>query len=96
MKSNKQNDDKVNNIAGYNLLPDTLNSFKHTKNKNIHYYPILHGCMNICNGYTYEVEEKGCGNSGKVLGGNFSLTGEDGAVCIDGEDSFKYLGRILH
>ena len=29
-------------------------------------------------------------------GGNFSLTGEDGAECVEGVDYFKYLGRILH
>ena len=29
-------------------------------------------------------------------GATFSLTGEDGAECIEGVDYFKYLGRILH
>ena len=27
---------------------------------------------------------------------NFSLTGDDGAECFEGVDSFKYLGRVLH
>ena len=26
----------------------------------------------------------------------FSLTGEDGAGCVEGVESFRYLGRIMH
>ena len=44
------NDNKVNIISEYNLLSDILNTFKWTKNIIIHYYPILHGCMNTRRG----------------------------------------------
>ena len=37
---------KVNKIAECALLHDILNPPKHTKTLNIHYYPIIHGCMN--------------------------------------------------
>ena len=43
-------DNKVNNIDKYNLLHDILNPSKHTKNISIHYYPILHGCINTRKG----------------------------------------------
>ena len=36
---------KVNKIANYNLPHDILNSYKRTKHLNIHYSPIVHGCM---------------------------------------------------
>ena len=32
----------------------------------------------------------------KCTGENFSLTGDDGAECLEGVDSFKYLVRVLH
>ena len=32
----------------------------------------------------------------KCVGGTFSLTGDDGAEGFEGEDSFKYLGCVLH
>ena len=32
----------------------------------------------------------------KYTGATFSLTGEDGAECFEGVDSFKYLGRVLN
>ena len=38
-------DNKINNIATRNLQHDILDSSKHTKNINIHYSPILYGCM---------------------------------------------------
>ena len=34
------------NISEYNLLHDMINPPKRTKHLNIHYSPILHGCMN--------------------------------------------------
>ena len=40
-------DNRLNNIAECNLLHDILHTYKQTKNINIHYYPIIHGCMNI-------------------------------------------------
>ena len=44
------NENKLNIIAGFNLLHDILNSSKHTKNINSHYPPILYGCMNTQKG----------------------------------------------
>ena len=38
-------ENEVNKIAGYNLLYDIINPSKHTKILNIHYSPILYGCM---------------------------------------------------
>ena len=43
-------DNKVNNIAECNLPHVILNPSKCTKNVNIHYSTILHGCMNIRRG----------------------------------------------
>ena len=43
-------DNKVNKIDERNLLHDIINSLKHTKNLNIHYYPISYGCMNTGKG----------------------------------------------
>ena len=43
-------DNKVNNIAEWNLLHDTLNPSKITKHINGYYFPILHGCTNTCKG----------------------------------------------
>ena len=43
-------DNKLNNIAEYNLLHDILNPSKKSEHRNIHYYPILHGNMNTCRG----------------------------------------------
>ena len=34
--------------------------------------------------------------SENYTGARFSLTGEDGAECVEGVDSFNYPGRILH
>ena len=42
--------DQVNNITGWNLLHDILNTYKCTKHINSHYSPILHICMNIQKG----------------------------------------------
>ena len=39
-------DNEVNNISECNLLHDILNPNKSNKNINIHYSPILHGCIN--------------------------------------------------
>ena len=47
---NHIHDNKVNKIAECNLLHDMLNPSKCTKNINIHYSPILHGCMNTRKG----------------------------------------------
>ena len=44
---NLKHDNKVNSIAEYNLLHDILNHSKFTKNINIHYYLIIHVCMNM-------------------------------------------------
>ena len=41
---------EVNNMAEYNLLHDINNPHKFTKNINIHYSHILHGCMNTGKG----------------------------------------------
>ena len=38
-------DNEVNNIAECNLLRDIINPPKRAKNVDIHYSPILHGCM---------------------------------------------------
>ena len=32
----------------------------------------------------------------KCMGATFILTGEDGAECFEGVESFKCLGRVLH
>ena len=47
---NRIHDNKVNNISEFNLLHYIINPSKHTKNTNINYYPILHGCMNTRRG----------------------------------------------
>ena len=44
------NDNEVNNIAEWNLLHDILNPYKHTKNINSHYNPIIHGSLNTYKG----------------------------------------------
>ena len=41
---------KVNKISELNLLYDIINPPKRTKILNIHYYPIIHGCMNTRKG----------------------------------------------
>ena len=46
-------DIKVINISKLNLLHDILNPSKCTKNINIHYSPILHGCKNTRKGKSY-------------------------------------------
>ena len=38
---------KVNKLAEFKLLHDIINPPKHNKTLNIHYSPILQGCMNI-------------------------------------------------
>ena len=43
-------DEEVNNIAECHLLHDIINPPKLTKNLNIHYSPIPHGCMNTKKG----------------------------------------------
>ena len=43
-------DNKVNNIAEWNLLHDIINTPKRAKNINSNYSPILHGCVNNRNG----------------------------------------------
>ena len=43
-------DKEVNKITECNLLHDIINPHKCTKILNIHYSPILHGCMNTRNG----------------------------------------------
>ena len=47
---NRIHDNKVNNISEYNLLNAILNLSKLTKKIDIHYYPILHGCMDTRRG----------------------------------------------
>ena len=47
---NHIHDNKVNNIAEWNLLHDILNTPKCTKNINRHCSLILHGCMNTRRG----------------------------------------------
>ena len=47
---NRIHDKEVNNISGCNLLHDILDPSKLTKNINVHYFPILHGCMNTRKG----------------------------------------------
>ena len=32
----------------------------------------------------------------KCTGETFSLTGDEGAECLEGVDACKYLGRVLH
>ena len=46
---NNINDNKVNNVFECNLPHDMLNPYKHTKNINSHYSPILHVCMDTRN-----------------------------------------------
>ena len=41
---------EVNKIAECNLLHDIINPYKRTKILNIHYSPILHGCVNTRKG----------------------------------------------
>ena len=43
-------DKEVNKIAEFNLLHDIISLPKRTKSLNIHYSPILHGCMNTREG----------------------------------------------
>ena len=43
---NPMYDNKVNNIAEYNVLHGILNNSKGNKNIIHHYLPILRGCMN--------------------------------------------------
>ena len=43
---NCMHENEVNKIPECNLLHDIINTSKHTKNLNSHYYTILHGCMN--------------------------------------------------
>ena len=47
---NRIHDKKLNNIDECKLLHVILNSYKRTKYINIHYSPILHGCMNMRGG----------------------------------------------
>ena len=47
---NHIHNNKANNISKWNLLHDILNTSKHTKNINRHYYLILHVCMNTRKG----------------------------------------------
>ena len=44
------NDNKLNNIAEFNLLHDLINPPKRTTFLNRYYSPILHGCMNTRKG----------------------------------------------
>ena len=39
-------ENEVNKIGECNILHYIINPSKRTKNLNIQYYPILHGCMN--------------------------------------------------
>ena len=41
---------EVKNISECNLLHNIINPPKRAKKLNIHYYPILHGCMNTRKG----------------------------------------------
>ena len=43
-------DNKVNKISECNILHDTINPYKHTKNVNIHHSLILHGRINTTKG----------------------------------------------
>ena len=43
---NRMHDNKVNNIAEYNLPHDIINISKRHKNINSNSSPIIHGCMN--------------------------------------------------
>ena len=47
---NRIHSNKVNNIYEFNLLHDILNPYKHTKNINSHYNPIIHGSLNTYKG----------------------------------------------
>ena len=40
----------INNISEFNIIHDILKSYKCTKNINIYYTPILHGCVNTLRG----------------------------------------------
>ena len=42
----RKHNNAVENIAEFNLLHDIINPPKHAKILNIHYWTILHGCMN--------------------------------------------------
>ena len=58
-------ENKVNKIAELDLLHDLLNPSKRTKILNIHYYPILHRCMNTRKGrekfkYFRVILDSGC------------------------------------
>ena len=44
------NNNEVKNIAECNLLHDIINPPKRANKLNIHYPPILHGCMNTRKG----------------------------------------------
>ena len=44
------NEKEVNKIAGCNLLHDMINTTKIAKILNIHYSPIIHGCINTRHG----------------------------------------------
>ena len=43
-------ENEVNKIAAFNLLHNIINPPKCTKTLNMHYYHILHGCMNTWKG----------------------------------------------
>ena len=47
---NRIHENKVNKIAECNLLHIIINPSKRTKNLNIHYSHILHGCINTRKG----------------------------------------------
>ena len=47
---NRIHDNKVNNIAEFNLIHDIINPPKRTKKLNRHYSPIIHECMNTRKG----------------------------------------------
>ena len=47
-------DKQLNNIFECNLLNGILNPYKHTKNINSQYSPILHGCVNKRNLINFE------------------------------------------
>ena len=43
-------DNKLNNVSEFNLIHDRINPPKRAKNINIHYSPIIHGCIIIRRG----------------------------------------------
>ena len=43
-------DNEVNNTTEYNLQHDIINPPKLIKNLNVHYFPIIQGCMNTREG----------------------------------------------